>query len=119
MGIRCENTTYCGYNDNKTTILFNEIIKENNMNIKEIIDNLKYMISGQCTDTQFDFENEVEFAIERLQKEIPYKPIKTSDPRNGDEIMICCECSSIVKDGEWSAKYCPNCSQKINWKWRK
>lgn len=50
---------------------------------------------------------------------MPYKPIKTSDPRNGDEIMICCECSSIVKDGEWSAKYCPNCSQRINWKRRK
>ena len=95
MGIRCENTTYCGYNDNKTTILFNMIIKGNNMNIEEIIDNLKYMISEQCTDTQYDFQDEINFAIRKLEKEVPIKPIRTS------------------------AKYCPNCSQKINWKRRK
>ncbi|MBQ9657275.1 MAG: hypothetical protein IJV31_00730 [Clostridia bacterium] len=70
------------------------------MNIEEIIDNLKYMISGQCTDTQYDFQDEINFAIKNLKKEVPIKPIKTSDPRNGDEIMICCECISIIKDGE-------------------
>lgn len=112
-------TIYCVYSDNKTTILFNMIIKGNNMNIEEIIDNLKYMISEQCTDTQYDFQDEINFAIRKLEKEVPIKPIRTKRPYNGDEIIICCECSSIVKDGEWSAKYCPNCSQKINWKRRK
>ena len=87
----------------------------NNVNIKEIIDNLKYMMSGQCTDSQFDFQDEVNFAIKALEKEVPIKAIKTTDPYAGDEIMICCECSSVVQDGEWSAKYCPNCGKKIKW----
>lgn len=38
------------------------------MNIKEIIDNLKYMISRQCTDSQFDFQDEVNFAIKALKR---------------------------------------------------
>lgn len=50
------------------------IIKGNNMNIEEIIDNLKYMISGQCTDTQYDFQDEINFAIKNLKNKYLLNP---------------------------------------------
>lgn len=85
------------------------------VDISEVIENLEYMISGECTDTQYEFKEEVDIAIEALKKQIPCMPVKVSDPYDGDESMICLECSAVVQDGEWSAKFCPNCGHKIKW----
>ena len=38
------------------------------MNCKEAIENLEYLISGECTDNQVAFTEEIEMAIDVLQK---------------------------------------------------
>lgn len=64
------------------------------MKIQEAIENLKYLISGDCTDNQMDFVEEIEMAINALEKQIPQKPIE---------------------DGYYSLPcVCPCCGQAIN-----
>ena len=46
------------------------------MKIQETIENLKYIISDDCTDNQTDFIEEIEIAIDALEKQIPKKPKK-------------------------------------------
>lgn len=50
-----------------------EIQKE--MKIQEAIQNLKYLISGNCNNLM-DFVEEIEMAIDALEKQIPQKPIE-------------------------------------------
>ena len=38
------------------------------MNYKEAIENLEYLISGECTDNQMAFTEEIEIAIDALRK---------------------------------------------------
>ena len=45
------------------------------MKIQEAVENLKYLISGDCTDNQMDFVEEIEMAINALEKQMPKKPI--------------------------------------------
>lgn len=68
-----------------------------------------------CTPAETNEEVELAgIAIEALEKQIPKKPLTGIDfARN--EYRICCECSAIVKDGEWRANYCPDCGQAIDW----
>ena len=44
------------------------------MNIREAIENLKYLISGDCTDNQMDFVEEITMAIDALEKQTPKQP---------------------------------------------
>lgn len=37
------------------------------MDWNEVIENLKYLISENCTDTQFDYEDEIELAIRVME----------------------------------------------------
>lgn len=37
------------------------------MEWKEVIENLKYLISEDCTDTQFDYADEIEIAIRVME----------------------------------------------------
>lgn len=39
------------------------------MDWKEVIDNLKYLISKDCTDTQFDYADEIEIAIRVMESQ--------------------------------------------------
>lgn len=45
------------------------------LNYEEVVENLKYLISDDCTDTQRDFVEEIETAIEAVEHQIPKKPI--------------------------------------------
>lgn len=45
------------------------------MTVQEVIENLKYLISDDCTETQKDYVEEIEFAIKALEKQIPKKNI--------------------------------------------
>ena len=36
--------------------------------IQEVVENLKYLISGDCTDTQSDYVDEIETAIRVIEK---------------------------------------------------
>ena len=39
------------------------------MDWKEVIENLKYLISEDCTDTQFDYADEIEIAIRVMESQ--------------------------------------------------
>ena len=56
----------------------------------------------------------IEKAKAALSKQIPKKPLSGIDFM-GNEFRICCDCSAIVRDGEWRANYCPDCGQALDW----
>lgn len=78
------------------------------MTNEEAIENLKYLISDDCTDTQHDFVKEIKIAIEALEKQIPKKP------PNHDR-MVCPSCNSKARYGHPYEYYCPHCGQAILW----
>ena len=39
------------------------------MDWKEVVENLKYLISEDCTDTQFDYADEIEIAIRVMESQ--------------------------------------------------
>lgn len=84
---------------------------------KEEIEKIKFAINfvDYCTPAETNEDVELAgIAVEALEKQIPKKPLDGIDfARN--EYRICCECSAIVKDGEWRANYCPDCGQAIDW----
>lgn len=88
------------------------------MKIKEAIENLKYLISGDCTDNQMDFVEEIEMGIQALEKQIPKKgTIKylssyTDDP----PVLLCPNCQEhIPTEGCNFYKYCYKCGQSLDW----
>lgn len=34
---------------------------------------------------------------------------------DGNDYLICPNCCAIVADGEWTANFCPDCGQKLDW----
>lgn len=48
------------------------------LELNEVIENLKYLVSDSCTDTKFDYIEEIEIATKALEKQIP-KKIKYED----------------------------------------
>lgn len=59
------------------------------MNYKEAIENLEYLISGECTDNQMAFIEEIEIAIDALQKLEQQKFIEL--PCNAGDIVYVLE----------------------------
>ena len=85
------------------------------MTYEEVIDNLKYLINEDCTDTQHDFVEEIKISIEALKKQIPKKPTKTRGKYGHTE---CACCGWIVESFCGDLKqypFCPNCGQAIDW----
>ena len=76
------------------------------MKIQEAIENLKYLVSDNCTDNQTDFIEEIEIAIDALQKQIPKKPII-----NKSKI----QCVNGHNQPTQHYKYCPMCGQLMDW----
>ena len=83
------------------------------MTNEEVIENLKYLISSDCTDTQHDFVEEIKIAIEALEKQIPKKPTRG---KYGHTECACCGwiVESFCGDLE-KYPFCPNCGQAIDW----
>jgi hypothetical protein len=73
------------------------------MDRQKVIETLKYLISGECTDTQMDYVEEIDEAIALLkeQGEIRHGEWKWS---HGGE---CSECG--FHNSNFSYKYCPMC----------
>ena len=65
------------------------------MKIQEAIESLKYLISGDCTDTQMDFVEEIEMAINALEKQIPEKPYMDNE------------------NGVYEKEHCPYCHRSL------
>ena len=62
------------------------------MTYEKAIENLKYLISGECTGNQMDFIEEIEMAINALEKQIPKRPYFDND------------------NGIYYKEYCPTCN---------
>ena len=76
------------------------------MTNEEAIENLKYLISDDCTDTQHDFVKEIKIAIEALEKQIPKKPYWEYG------VWHCKSCGLYIFSDEY---FCPDCGQAIDW----
>ena len=77
------------------------------MTNEEAIENLKYLISDDCTDTQHDFVKEIKIAIEALEKQIPKKPYW--------ETYVGWHCKSCGIGVFSNESFCPICGQAIDW----
>ena len=77
------------------------------MTNEEAIENLKYLISDDCTDTQHDFVKEIKIAIEALEKQTPKKPYWEYG------VWHCKSCGlDVFRDDS----FCPICGQAIDWR---
>lgn len=76
------------------------------MTNEEVIENLKYLISDDCTDTQHDFVKEIKIAIEALEKQIPKRPYWEYG------VWHCKSCGFDVFRDDF---FCPICGQEIDW----
>lgn len=57
------------------------------MDWKEVIENLKYLISEDCTDTQFDYADEIEIAIRVMESQEDLHS-KINKAKSNIEIML-------------------------------
>ena len=78
------------------------------MDRQEVIEALEYLISGECTDTQMDYVEEINEAIALLeeQEEIRHGEWKWS---HGGE---CSECG--YHNSNFNYKYCPMCGAMMD-----
>ena len=59
------------------------------LELDEVIENLKYLVSDSCTDTQFDYIEEIEIATKALKKQIPMKSTEINDECGYFECPAC------------------------------
>lgn len=91
------------------------------MTKQEAIENLRYLISEDCTDTQDDYIDEIEIAISAIEKQIPKKP-KVYESWYGTTAMYCekyyscldCDCELIFNE-IYHDSFCPDCGQALDW----
>lgn len=85
------------------------------MKIEDAIKNLKYLISGDCCDTQMDYIDEIGMAIDSLEKQIPKPPVNRVHeqyPTLGKNHY--CICGVMFMDWEnQPTNYCGNCGQRL------
>ncbi len=91
------------------------------LELDEVIENLEYLISDSCTDTQSDYIEEIEIAIQELEKQIPMKPINKTKPDDyaslayeNCNIVVCPTCNRRLKLKS-KGNYCDKCGQKLDW----
>lgn len=91
------------------------------MTSKEAIDNLKYLISDESTDTQFDYIEEIKIAIkamEEIDKFIPKRPLHSI---LNDNVRSCPTCGVYIsfdalnQSIKEAPEYCSACGQKFLW----
>lgn len=111
-----------------------------NVEIKKTIDRLEFLIDEDCSDTQFDYIEEIESAIKALtelqqyhaigtpeecrtarEKQMPKKPIMKQYFKDMEEKYLCCPtCGEILTDripgdNKTFCFHCMNCGQKLDW----
>lgn len=90
------------------------------MKAQEAIENLKYLISGDCTGNQMDFIEEITMAIEAMEKQIPLRPNFEGDGYDDDgnliyDTWICPNCEDRYEVDYEIHAHCPTCGQSIDW----
>ena len=85
------------------------------MKIQETIENLKYLISDDCSDNQTDFIEEIEIAIDALEKQRPKKPTPTDEQHIRYSMSYVCPLCGKHFSGTGIASYCYHCGQALDW----
>lgn len=99
------------------------------LELNEVIENLEYLVSDSCTDTQFDYIEEIEIATKSLKKQIPKKPVHDGcfdsegmwhewNGINGRPYDLCPNCNTNLcceMHYDNKPKYCKHCGQKLDW----
>lgn len=82
------------------------------MKVQEVIQNLEYLISDDCTGTQSDYIEEIEFAIKALEKQEPKVPITIRKSKD----LIVFECPNCGRESIPRNKPCCWwCGQALDW----
>lgn len=89
------------------------------MKVQEVIQNLEYLISDDCTGTQSDYVEEIELAIKVLERQIPKKPTDVCTVIiwglcpvcKGKLNMLSGQPNKVFK----SNNFCPDCGQALDW----
>lgn len=89
------------------------------LELYEVIENLEYLVSDSCTDTQFDYIEEIEIATKALEKQMPMKPYHISQVDDNDNANVECPMChattdyavNVIKRG-----YCWKCGQLLYWR---
>lgn len=92
------------------------------LELNEVIENLEYLVSDSCTDTQFDYIEEIEIATKSLKKQIPKKPIFSHNLSDTLSVFHC-ECGNTIKvshdagimNNNNATNYCSKCGCKLDW----
>lgn len=86
------------------------------LELNEVIENLKYLVSDSCTDTQFDYIEEIEIATKALKKQIPMKSTEINDECGYFECPACGDLIYAEGARFEEHKYCLSCGQKLDWR---
>lgn len=86
------------------------------LELNEVIENLEYLVSDSCTDTQFDYLEEIEIATKALKKQIPMKPTEINDECGYFECPACGDLIYAEGARFEEHKYCLSCGQKLDWR---
>lgn len=86
------------------------------LELNEVIENLKYLVSDSFTDTQFDYLEEIEIATKALEKQIPMKPTEINDECGYFECPACGDLIYAEGARFEEHKYCLSCGQKLDWR---
>ena len=76
-----------------------------------IIEALQYLISGKCTDTQFDYLDEIEAAIAMLKEQEAVEPIPPTDE---SDLWKCGNCNHQLFRCTHQ-RYCEMCGKAVKW----
>lgn len=89
------------------------------MDIQEILDGLNDLISDDCADTQFDYIDEIEAAIQIIEKQIPKDVIvqgANAQSYGTIKYYYCPDCHNFVDRPFGKQSYCRHCGRLIRFK---
>lgn len=75
------------------------------LELNEVIENLEYLVSDSCTDTQFDYIEEIEIATKALEKQEKIKEIIANANKWSKEDIVVkaqafCDIEKILRSDE-------------------
>lgn len=85
------------------------------LELDEVIENLEYLVSDSCTDTQFDYIEEIEIATKALKKQMPMKSTDINDECGYFECPACGDLIYAEGARFEEHKYCLSCGQRLDW----
>lgn len=86
------------------------------LELDEVIENLEYLVSDSCTDTQFDYIEEIEIATKSLKKQIPMKSTEINDECGYFECPACGDLIYADRGSFEEHKHCLSCGQRLDWR---